>query len=484
LLGKDKRRGQRGCRLRFVSEAASPDLRRRVPSVEQVLARPDVRALEARFGPAPVREGVRALLDDARRQAAAGDEAALTAALAALPEQLGQRLGAAVRPSLVRVINATGVVVHTNLGRAPLPAPAAAGVALLAGSYSNLEYDLARGERGQREAHAEGRLQRLLGAGGTVVVNNNAAAVLLAVNTFAEGREVLVSRGELVEIGGSFRIPEILGKGGARLREVGTTNRTRLSDYQSALGPATGMLLKVHPSNFRMLGFTESPRLEELVELARQARVPLVEDLGSGLLAPLPPPLDGEPTAGHSLAQGVDVVTMSGDKLLGGPQAGLVAGRRDLVDALRRNPLYRALRVDKMTLAALDAVLVEHEAGRAARTVPVVAMLTLSAAQVRARAEALAAALREAAPGLDVDVRDGASAAGGGAAPAVDLPTALVTLATPARRADALAAALRAGQPPVVARVAEDRLVLDLRTVAPEEEPVLLQALLHALSVP
>jgi L-seryl-tRNA(Ser) seleniumtransferase len=377
----------------------------------------------------------------------------------------------------VPVINATGVIVHTNLGRAPLPAAAAARVAALAAAYSNLEYDLVRGERGQREVHAEGRLQRLLGAGGAVVVNNNAAAVLLAVNTFAQGREVLVSRGELVEIGGSFRIPDILAKSGARLREVGTTNRTRLSDYRAALSAETGMILKVHPSNFRIVGFTESPGSDELAGLAREAGLPLVEDLGSGLLAPLPPPLDAEPTAGQRLAQGVDLVTMSGDKLLGGPQAGLVAGQRQRIDAMRSNPLYRALRVDKMTLAALDVVLAEHEAGRAAQTVPVVAMLTLSAPQVRARAEAMARALRAACPGLAVEVRDGASAAGGGAAPEVDLPTALLALAHPARRADDLAAALRGGRPPVVARVADDRLVLDLRTVDAADEPALLQAL-------
>jgi L-seryl-tRNA(Ser) seleniumtransferase len=463
---------------------SSTDPRRRVPAVEQVLQQPAVRALEERFGPGPVRAALRGMLDEARRTAAEGDEDALRGMLAALPEGLAARLRDASAPSLVPVINATGVVIHTNLGRAPLPAPAAARVAALAAGYSNLEYDLASGERGQREVHAEGRLRRLLGAGSTVVVNNNAAAVLLAVNTFGQGREVLVSRGELVEIGGSFRIPDILEKSGARLREVGTTNRTRLGDYRAALGPATGMILKVHPSNFRIVGFTEAPGIDELVALAREAGIPLVEDLGSGLLTSLPPPLDGEPTAGQRLAEGVDVITMSGDKLLGGPQAGLAAGHRDLLDSMRRNPLYRALRVDKMTLAALDVVLAEHEAGRASRTVPVVAMLALTREAMAARAQAFARALGQARPGLDVAVREGASAAGGGAAPAVDLPTTLVTLACPGRKADDLAAALRRGQPPVVARVADDRLVLDLRTVDPADEAALLRALLAAVAGP
>jgi L-seryl-tRNA(Ser) seleniumtransferase len=460
---------------------AEADLRRRVPAVEQVLQQEPVRALEARFGPGPLRAALRWRLDEARRAAAAGDEASLEQMVAALPADLGRDLEAAAAPSLVRLINASGVIVHTNLGRAPLPAAAAARVAELASGYSNLEYDLDRGGRGQREDHAEARLQRLLGAGGTVVVNNNAAAVLLAVNTFAEGREVLVSRGELVEIGGSFRIPDIVAKGGARLREVGTTNRTRLSDYRGALGAETGLILKVHPSNFRIVGFTEAPGSEELAALAREAGVPLVEDLGSGLLAPLPPPLHAEPTAGQRLAEGVDLVTMSGDKLLGGPQAGLVAGRRELADAMRRNPLYRALRVDKMTLSALDAVLAEHEAGRAAQAVPVVAMLSLGAAAVRARAEGLARALGAACPGLEIDVREGASAVGGGAAPEIDLPTALVAVAHPRRPADDLAAALRRGRPPVVARVADDRLLLDLRTVDPADEAALLEALTAAL---
>ena len=453
------------------------DLRRRLPAIEQLLQEPAVRALEERFGRGPVLRHARGLMDEARAAAAAGDEAALGAALSDLPAALSHRLERAEAPSLVRVINATGVVVHTNLGRAPLSPEAAARVAEVASSYTNLELDRETGERGDREVHAESRLRRILSAEATVVVNNNAAAVLLAVNTFAEGREVLVSRGELVEIGGSFRIPDVLRKSGARLREVGTTNRTRRSDYEAALGPETGLILKVHPSNFRIVGFTEAPPLEDLVALARSAGVPIVEDLGSGLLDALPPPLHAEPTVAASLRAGVDVVTFSGDKLLGGPQAGLAAGRRAAIDAMRKNPLYRALRVDKMTVAALDVVLADHEAGRGSLQVPVQRMLAATAAELRRRAEALATALRARHPRLDVAVADGGSAVGGGAAPAVEVPTSLVTLVHPSASPDRLAAALRAGVPPVMARVAFGRLVLDLRTVLPGEETALGEAL-------
>jgi L-seryl-tRNA(Ser) seleniumtransferase len=456
---------------------AHTDLRRRLPSIEQILRDPDVRALEERFGRGPLLRHVRGLVDDARARASAGDEAGVDEALADVPGALRRLLEGAEAPSLVHVINATGVVIHTNLGRAPLAPEAAARVAQVAASYTNLEMDLPAGQRGDRELHAESRLRRMLAAEATVVVNNNAAAVLLAVNTFAEGREVLVSRGELVEIGGSFRIPDVLRKGGARLREVGTTNRTRLADYRAALGPDTGLILKVHPSNFRITGFTEAPALAELVALARSANLPIVEDLGSGLLDPLPPPLHEEPTAASSLEVGVDVVTFSGDKLLGGPQAGLAAGRRAAIDAMRKNPLYRALRVDKMTVAALDAVLAVHEAGRAALHVPVQRMLTATPGDVRRRAEALAAELRGSQPELELAVVDGASAVGGGAAPAVDLPTALLAVAHPSIGPDRLAAALRAGRPAVLARVADGRLLLDLRTVLPGEEAALLEAL-------
>jgi L-seryl-tRNA(Ser) seleniumtransferase len=461
-----------------MSSDAGSDPRRRLPSVDQALQRDELRALAGAHGRQAVREALREALADLRRSAD-GDAAALPGD-AALAADVAARVERAARPSLERVVNATGVVVHTNLGRAPLSPEAAARVAEIASSYSNLEYDLERGARGDRETHAESRLRELLSVEATVVVNNCAAAVLLAVNTLAEGRDVLVSRGELVEIGGSFRIPEVLGKGGARLREIGTTNRTRLADFRAALSPETGMILKVHPSNFRIVGFTEQPTLEELAGLAREAGIPLVEDQGSGLLEALPGELAAEATVVQALRGGADVVTFSGDKLLGGPQAGLVAGRRAFVEPMRKNPLYRALRVDKMTLAALDATLVEHESGRAAARVPVLRMIHASIAEVRARAEAFARALGASAPALQPALVDGESAVGGGAAPTVGVPTVAVALDPGPAGADRLAAALRTGSPPVVVRVAEGRLLVDLRTVRPDEEEALLAALAEA----
>jgi L-seryl-tRNA(Ser) seleniumtransferase len=465
-----------------MARPADVDPRRLVPSVDEVLRSPELGELCARHGRTLVLRHVRARLEEIRAAAGSVDEQALTADLESLPGQVEQRLRAATAPSLLRVVNASGVVIHTNLGRAPLPAEAAQRVAAIASSYTNLEYDLAAGGRGQRETHAETRLQRLLGAEAVAVVNNNAAAVLLAINTFGDGREALVSRGELVEIGGSFRVPDVLAKGGARLREVGTTNRTRLADFEAALGPQTGLILKVHPSNYRIVGFTDMPSRRELAGLAQRAGLPLVEDLGSGLIEQLPAALAGEPTVGEALAEGVDVVTWSGDKLMGGPQAGLIAGRRARVDAMRRNPLYRALRVDKMTLAALDVVLGEHEAGRAAETLPVPRMLHETEAAVRVRAEALVAALRGAAgEHAELAIVEGASAVGGGALPTVELPTALVAVRHRCHGPDRLAAELRAGDPPVVARVADGRLLLDLRTVLPGDVEDLRSALLRVL---
>ena len=449
------------------------DPRRALPSVDQALQGPEVQALVGAHGRAAVVGAVRAVLDERRAAAGAVDLLSPEALAAAV----ASRLAEAARPSLVRVINATGVVIHTNLGRAPLSREAAARAAEVASSYSNLEYDLEKGSRGDREAHAEARLRALLGVEATVVVNNCAAAVLLAVNTLADGREVLVSRGELVEIGGSFRIPEVLRKGGARLREVGTTNRTRLADYRAALTADTAMILKVHPSNFRVVGFTEETTAAELAGLAREAGVPLVEDQGSGLLARLPGALSSEATATQALAAGADVVAWSGDKLLGGPQAGILAGRRACVEPMRRNPLYRALRVDKMTLAALDATLVEHAAGRAAERVPVLRMIHASRAELRDRAIAFVGALAARAPGLQPCVVETSSAVGGGAAPTAELPTVAVAIQPGAAGADAFAARLREGQPPVVARVLEARVVVDLRTVPREDEGPLLGAL-------
>jgi L-seryl-tRNA(Ser) seleniumtransferase len=396
-----------------------------IPSIEQLRQRESVDALEQIHGADATVEALRDAAQSLRelmhgsREGAAWPET--TDAAAAWIEgharaQLEQRARGTLRP----VINATGVILHTNLGRAPLADAALLRVQQGARGYSTLEYDLANGHRGSRAVHAEGPLIRLTGAEAAVVVNNNAAATLLILAGLALGREVIVSRGEMVEIGGGFRVPDVMAQSGARLREVGTTNRTRVADYTAAIGPQTALLLRVHPSNFRIEGFTERPALSALVTAAREAGVPLVEDLGSGCLVD---GLAGEPTVQASIAAGVDLVCFSGDKLLGGPQCGIIAGRRDLVDRLRRHPLMRALRVDKLTLAALEGTLLEYAAGRA-HAIPVVEMIHAAAEDVEERAQALGERLHDA--GWTVVLTSGVSAIGGGSAPAVDLPTVAV----------------------------------------------------------
>jgi L-seryl-tRNA(Ser) seleniumtransferase len=363
-----------------------------------------------------------------------------------------EELGRARRPSLRRVLNATGVIVHTNLGRAPLAGAALERVVEVGGGYSNLEYDLDRGGRGSRQNHLASVLQRLTGAEAALVVNNNAAAVLLALAALAEGREVVVSRGELIEIGDGFRIPDVLARSGARLVEVGTTNRTRAADYEHAIGSDTALLLRVHQSNFRVVGFTEQPSLAELSGVAKRAGVPLVDDLGSGALAPI----GDEPTPAESLRAGADLVSFSGDKLLGGPQAGVVVGRADLVERLRRHPLQRALRADKLTLAALEGTLTLALDPRARDEVPVLRMLHEPLEQVRARADRLA----ELASG---DVEDTVARVGGGALPLAELPSAACAVE------EELAEPLRLGEPPIVGIVRDGRLLLDCRTLADDD---------------
>ena len=370
-----------------------------------------------------------------------------------LHERLATELQTARRPSLRRVLNATGIVVHTNLGRAPLPASALTHVLETARGYSNLEYDLAAGARGSRQAHVAEVLGRLTGAEAAVVVNNNAGAVLLALAALAEGREVVVSRGELIEIGDGFRIPDVLARSGARLVEVGTTNRTRVTDYERAAGAETALILRVHQSNFRVLGFTERPDLRELAMLARSLGVPLLDDLGSGALVDV----GDEPTAAASLAAGADLVCFSGDKLLGGPQAGIVVGRAELVDKLRRHPLHRALRIDKLGLAALEATLLLYlDPGRAVTEIPALRMLREDPATVRARAERLAGL-------VGGDVEETVARAGGGALPLAELPSFAAAVD------EALAAPLRAHEPPVLGIVRDGRLLLDCRTLADDE---------------
>jgi L-seryl-tRNA(Ser) seleniumtransferase len=399
----------------------------------------------------------RVVLEHARDQIrAGGDPGPLVDATVA---ELARRRS----PSLRRVVNATGVLVHTNLGRAPLAEAAIARVVEVGGGYSNLEYDLARGERGSRQDHLAELLARLTGAEAALVVNNNAAAVLLALAALAEGREVVVSRGELIEIGDGFRIPDVLARSGARLVEVGTTNRTRASDYERAIGPETAVLLRVHQSNFRVVGFSEQPRLSELAAVARQHEIPLVDDLGSGALAPM----GDEPTPAESLRAGADLVCFSGDKLLGGPQAGIVVGRVDLVERLRRHPLQRALRADKLTLAALEGTLSLALDPSTREEVPILRMLHEPIERVRERAERLAGL-------VGGEVEETVGRVGGGALPLAEIPSAACAVE------EGLAEALRLGEPSVVAVVRDGRTLLDCRTITDAEVDEVAAAVLAA----
>jgi L-seryl-tRNA(Ser) seleniumtransferase len=449
--------------------------RRVIPSIEQLRQRPVIRALEAQYGAAAAVDALRAGTDVVRKAITATGPPADAHAIAIRIEQAtADHLDRVFRSSLRRVINATGVVLHTNLGRAPLAAAAIDRIREVAAGYASLEYDLAAGSRGRRDVHAEGLLCRLTGAEGAVVVNNNAAATMIILAALAAGREVVVSRGELVEIGGGFRVPDVMAQSDALLREVGTTNKTRLNDYAAAISDRTALILRVHPSNFRIEGFTARPALEELVALGARLNVPVVEDLGSGHLAAIPNhPLGGvEPSVEASVAAGVGLCCFSGDKLLGGPQAGIIVGRTTLVDTIRRHPLMRALRVDKLTYAALEATLAEYAAGRGATTVPVQQMLMMSADAIRPRADALATIINQAA-GWKADVVEGMSAVGGGSAPGVELPTWLVSIEKDGLSAAALEERLRGAAVPIVARIEQDRVVIDLRTVDPADDALL-----------
>jgi L-seryl-tRNA(Ser) seleniumtransferase len=430
---------------------------RNLPSVDEVLRR--LEHLVANFPHALVVAEIRRALDKQREAIRAGG-AGGAVSIEAHVEQALTRLAA---PSLRRVINATGVVLHTNLGRAPLAALAPIG------GYSNLEYDLEAGRRGLRDAHTAPLLERLLGRP-AIAVNNNAAAVYLALRELAAGGEVIVSRGELIEIGDGFRIPEIMAESGAILREVGTTNRTRIEDYRAAITERTRLLLRVHPSNFRILGFTARPELAELVALGRQSGLPVYEDLGSGCLIDLRAFGVHEPLAQESLQAGADLVSFSADKLLGGPQAGILAGDAALVARLRRNPMYRALRLDKVVCQILETtlrhVLLEH-----IDRIPALQLIRQSPADIRSRAENLVKRV----PGLKAELVPGQSLVGGGSTPEQPLPTWLIAI--PSGEVTTLERRLRSARPPVIARIEDDRLLLDLRTVFPDEEEELAAAL-------
>ena len=475
-----------------------------------------MQALILREGHSAVAESIRAVLARLRQQIgqqigqelADGqlDEKSLDLALGGLSAAVERQLRQSLSYSLQSVVNATGVILHTNLGRAPLAAAAFDHIRATASAYSNLEFDLSKGERGKRDVHVDRLFRKLLDdmlpscarldsrgrlslrgseqaistAISTIVVNNNAAAVLLALNSLAEGGEVIVSRGELVEIGGSFRIPDVMSKSNATLREVGTTNRTRIADYERAINERTRLLLRVHRSNFEITGFTEQPGLDELVALARRRNLPLMEDLGSGALFDLRSVgINGEPGVVDSLRTGVDIVTYSGDKLLGGPQAGLISGRADLVARMRSNSLFRALRVDKLTYAALEATLLAY-VKRDHDAVPVLRMMRLSKDEITRRAGKIVSTVESAeakSAHLKLELVDGESVVGGGAAPSAVLPTRLIALTHADLSADELSARLRANIPPIIARVEEGRVLLDLRTVFPEQDGVLVEML-------
>ena len=458
---------------------------RSLPSVDALLERVQGDAALKGIPRARIVQAVREVLAGERGRLLEGRAGAVTPLDAdALARRVVVELSRAGAFSLAPIINATGVVLHTNLGRALLSPLALERLRRVGSAYSNLELDLKTKERGSRYVHVEGLLKRLTGAPASLVVNNNAAAVLLALESLARGKEVIVSRGELIEIGGEFRIPDIMRRSGAILREVGTTNRTHLRDYADAIGPETALLLKVHTSNYRVLGFTAQVPTRELVELGRSRGIPVMEDLGSGCFVDLRPyGFPYEPTVQEAVAAGLDLVSFSGDKLLGGPQAGIVVGKAELVERLKKNPLNRALRIDKLTLAGLEATLYAYEAGNALETIPTLRMLTERLAAVRRRARRL---LRRLSPSvvtaLGATLVEGRAQVGGGSLPLVELPTVALAIGTTERSAHALDQALREGEPPVIGRIADDRLLLDSRTVLNSDIPALAQALLRLVS--
>ena len=464
--------------------SASSDLFRLLPSVDELLRADGVHALAGRFGHTATAEASREFLSDLRGEIAGGrlaSESSIQSAIESAAQQVERRLRGSFSYSLRPVINATGVILHTNLGRAPLSEAALEHVVEVSRGYSNLEFDLAAGERGKRDVHISRWFAKLLSIAGrevsTIAVNNNAAAVLLALNSLAEGGEVIVSRGELVEIGGSFRIPDVMAKSGAQLREVGTTNRTRIADYERAISERTKLLLRVHRSNFQIVGFTEQPSLEELGALGRKHKIPVMEDLGSGEIFDLRQVgVHGEPMIAESLRAGIDLVTYSGDKLLGGPQAGLISGNPELVAKIRSNPLMRALRVDKMFYAALEATLLAY-LREDYDAIPTLRMMRVAEDELRRRADDMARRLRISALQLEVEVVETRSVLGGGSAPGATLPSRALAVRLRERNADELLEGLRQREKPIIARVENERVLLDLRTLEPAQDEEIVRAL-------
>jgi L-seryl-tRNA(Ser) seleniumtransferase len=454
------------------------DARAQLPSVDRLLSHESLHQALQRWQRATVLAVLREELEAARRDVGRGLPAPATQVLVS---RCAARLGRLDRSRPRRTINAAGVVLHTNLGRAPLGREAVQAIVRVAQGYSDLEFDLDSGRRGHRMSHVDDMLRRLFPGREAIVVNNNAAAVMLALNTMALGKEVVISRGELIEIGGSFRVPEILSRSGARLVEVGTTNRTHLRDYQAAIGPETGMIMKVWPSNYRIVGFTREVGVKPLAQLARDAGVPLVTDQGCGRLFRDAPGPRSEPSVEELLEEGAELVCFSGDKMLGGPQAGLMVGDPEIVQTCWKNPMARALRPDKMTLAGLSATCRAWMQQGVERRVPAARMLDATAAELRKAARSLARAFRRRRPHLELEVVEGVSRVGGGSAPEEDLPTWLVAVRPPHAGEEDLLARLRAGDPPVVARAHEGRVLFDPRTLLPGEAREVADALERAL---
>ena len=448
-----------------------------LPSVGKVLQHDSVQELIRDYSQPLVVDEIQAHLNQLRTAVQSGQlsEEDLSREISELDSNLRSRLKARLAPSLRMVINATGVMIHTNIGRAPLSPEAAAAIQAIATGYSNLEYSLKEGRRGHRDFHFQGTISRLLGSEAATVCNNNAAAILLILHTLAPGNEVLVSRGERVEIGGSFRIPAIMERSGAILKEVGTTNKTKISDYRDALNEKTALILRVHPSNYKIIGFTHRPQISELAALARERHIPLAEDAGSGLLfSSTHPALKEEPSVESVLAADTDLVCFSGDKLLGGPQAGIIVGKKPLIDAIRQNPLMRACRVDKMTYAALEWTLNQYETNAYSTTLPVWRMLFAEPEEIQGRALRLADLLET--RGFQVALKPGVSLIGGGSAPEVEIPTFVLAVTSKEHSVNQMERHLREFATPVLARIEDDQLILDLRTVFPEQEATIVSA--------
>lgn len=464
-------------------------LLRKIPSVDEMLSRPEIMGLLKSHSRTivveAIRRGLKHLREELLEKENLSEDETDIFSFEHLQTLFTREIESQVQPRLRRVINATGVVIHTNLGRSPLHPSALQHLTNISASYSNLEYDLDRGERGSRYTHVDQILCRLSGAESALVVNNNAGAVLLVLNTIAEGQEVVVSRGELVEIGGSFRIPDVMKRSGALLKEVGTTNRAYLTDYQKVINPQTALLLKVHTSNFRVMGFTSEVSLQDLIQLGREHHLPVMDDLGSGCLVDLAQyGLEKEPTVQEVIKTGVDLVTFSGDKLLGGPQAGIILGKKGLVDLIKMNPLTRALRIDKLTLAALESTLLIYlDERRAMEEIPILKMLNLDMSKLKRKGRRLLKRVSKRIPqGAQLNMREDMSRVGGGALPLQVLPTMVLAIKPFDFSVNRLEEELRKGDPSIISRISKDEVILDMRTVFDEEIPLLVLGIEKALN--